>query len=121
MDDLLRQLVDPLKALARHHSRVPHRDRSAPRHLLRFVRVPKAPGHHRLLEGGHLDRFDPPLPNLPCGPDGVGSIQIIKLLEMMMGVVTTPYHVGLCRVGLEPVVPSGLVLEEVVSNLPNRD
>ena len=121
MDDLLRQLVDPLEALARHHSGVPHRDRSAPRHLLRLVRVPKAPGHHRLLKDGHLDRLDPLLPNLPRGPDGVRSIQVIKLLEMMTGLVATPYHVRLRRVGLEPVVPSSLVLEEVVSDLSNGD
>ena len=121
MDDLLRQLVDPFEALARHHSGVPHRDRSAPRHLLRLVRVPKPPGHHRLLKGGHLDRLDPLLPNLPCGPDSIRGVQIIKLLEMMMGMVATPYHVGLCRVGLEPVVPSGLVLKEVVSDLSNGD
>ena len=121
MDDLLRQLVNPLEALARHHSGVPHRDRSAPRHFLRLVRVPKAPSHHRLLEGGHLDRFDPLLPNLPSGPDGVGGIQVIKLLEMMTRPIATPYHMCLQRVGLEPVVPSSLVLEEVVSDLPNRD
>ena len=121
MDNLLRQLVDPLEAFARHHSGVPHRDRGAPRHLLRLIRVPKPPGNHRLLEGGHLDRLHPLLPNLPCGPDGVRGVQVIKLFEMMTGLVATPYHVCLRRVGLEPVVLSGLMLEEVKSDLPNRD